>query len=144
MSKTLHQQTSEATEMTKHSTSIVISCSQVTRLICIFQCNSNNSTRIWPLLGWTNQKHLFQGYLSLSIYIYIKQRCTPTWAFNQLQWSGYHACNLYKDIVIEEFTPIQCLELAKKINAQINLPIIFLIQKYFFHDKYTWNINYLE
>ena len=29
-----------------------------------------------------------------------------------------------------------------KLNPQINLPFHFLIQKYFFHDNPTWNINY--
>jgi len=28
-----------------------------------------------------------------------------------------------------------------KLNPQINLPFNFLIQKYFFHDNPTWNIN---
>ena len=28
-----------------------------------------------------------------------------------------------------------------KLNPQINLPFIFLIWKYFFHDNPTWNIN---
>jgi len=32
----------------------------------------------------------------------------------------------------------------KKLNPQINLPFHFLIQKYFFHDNPTWNINYSE
>ena len=31
-----------------------------------------------------------------------------------------------------------------KLNPQINLPFNFLIQKYFFHDNPTWNINYSE
>ena len=31
-----------------------------------------------------------------------------------------------------------------KLNPQINLPFNFLIQKYFFHDNFTWNINYSE
>ena len=30
----------------------------------------------------------------------------------------------------------------KKLNQQINLPFNFLIQKYFFHDNPTSNINY--
>ena len=30
---------------------------------------------------------------------------------------------------------------TKKFNPQINLPFNFLIQKYFFHDNPTWNIN---
>jgi len=35
------------------------------------------------------------------------------------------------------------LKFATKIlNLQINLPFNFLIQKYFFHDNPTWNINY--
>jgi len=29
----------------------------------------------------------------------------------------------------------------KKFNPQINLPFYFLIQKYFFHDNPTQNIN---
>ena len=33
---------------------------------------------------------------------------------------------------------------TKKLNPQINLPFIFLIQKYSFHDNPTWNINYSE
>ena len=33
---------------------------------------------------------------------------------------------------------------AKKLNPQINLPFNVLIQKYFFHDNPTWNINYSE
>ena len=33
---------------------------------------------------------------------------------------------------------------CKKVNPQINLPFNFLIQKYFFHDNPTWNINYSE
>jgi len=33
---------------------------------------------------------------------------------------------------------------TKKFNPQINSPVIFLIQKYFFHDNPTWNINYSE
>jgi len=32
----------------------------------------------------------------------------------------------------------------KKVYPQINLPFSFLIQKYFFHDNPTWNINYPE
>ena len=31
-----------------------------------------------------------------------------------------------------------------KLNQQINLPFNFLIQKYFFHDNPTWNINNSE
>jgi len=31
---------------------------------------------------------------------------------------------------------------TKKLNPQINLPFNFCIQKYFFHDNPTWNINY--
>ena len=31
-----------------------------------------------------------------------------------------------------------------KLNPQISLPFNFLIQKYFFHDNPTWNINYSE
>jgi hypothetical protein len=31
-----------------------------------------------------------------------------------------------------------------KLNPQINLPLYFLIEKYFFHDNSTWNINYSE
>jgi len=31
-----------------------------------------------------------------------------------------------------------------KLNPQINLPLNFLTQKYFFHDNLTWNINYWE
>jgi len=31
-----------------------------------------------------------------------------------------------------------------KLNPQINLPFNFLIQKYFFCDNPTWNINYSE
>ena len=30
-----------------------------------------------------------------------------------------------------------------KLNAQINLPFIFLIKKYFFHDNPTWHIKLL-
>ena len=30
----------------------------------------------------------------------------------------------------------------KYLNSQINLLFNFLIQKYFFHDNPTWNINY--
>ena len=33
---------------------------------------------------------------------------------------------------------------TKTFNPQINLPFNFLIQKYFFHDNPTWNINYSE
>ena len=33
---------------------------------------------------------------------------------------------------------------TKKLNPQINLSFNFLIQKYFFHDNPTWNINYSE
>ena len=37
------------------------------------------------------------------------------------------------------------LKFATKIfYLQISLPFNFLIQKYFFHDNPTWNINYLE
>ena len=31
-----------------------------------------------------------------------------------------------------------------KLNPEINLPFNFVIQKYFFYDNPTWNINYLE
>ena len=31
---------------------------------------------------------------------------------------------------------------TKKLNSQINLLFNFLIQKYFFHDNPTWNVNY--
>ena len=33
---------------------------------------------------------------------------------------------------------------TKQLNPEINLPFNFLIQKYFFHDNPTWNINYSE
>jgi len=33
---------------------------------------------------------------------------------------------------------------TKWLNSQINLPINFLIQEYFFHDNPTWNIHYSE
>jgi len=33
---------------------------------------------------------------------------------------------------------------TKRLNSEINLPLNFLIQKYFFHDNPTWNINWLE
>jgi len=36
------------------------------------------------------------------------------------------------------------LEFATKNEIQLNLPFNFLIQKYFFHDNPTWNINYSE
>ena len=36
------------------------------------------------------------------------------------------------------------LEFPTKKLIQINLPFNFLIQKYFFHDNPTWNINYSE
>ena len=32
----------------------------------------------------------------------------------------------------------------KKLHPQIKAPSIILIQKYFFHDNSSWNINYLE
>jgi len=32
----------------------------------------------------------------------------------------------------------------KQLNPQINLQFNFLIQKYFFHDNHTWNINYIR
>ena len=40
------------------------------------------------------------------------------------------------------FLPALNIERAKKLNPQINLPFNLLIQKYFFHDDPTWNINY--
>jgi len=33
---------------------------------------------------------------------------------------------------------------TKCFYPQINLPFIFLIQKYFFHDNPNWNVNYSE
>ena len=33
---------------------------------------------------------------------------------------------------------------TKKINPQINLPFMFLIQEYLFRDNPRWNINYSE
>ena len=33
---------------------------------------------------------------------------------------------------------------TKKLNPQINLPLTFLIQKYFFHENPTWNIIHAE
>jgi len=33
---------------------------------------------------------------------------------------------------------------TNKLNPQNNLPFNFLIQKYFFRDNPTWNINYSE
>ena len=33
---------------------------------------------------------------------------------------------------------------TKTLNPQIKLPFNFLIQKYFGHDKPTWNIHYSE
>jgi len=33
---------------------------------------------------------------------------------------------------------------TKTFYPQINLPFNFLIQKYFFYDNPTWNINYSE
>jgi len=32
----------------------------------------------------------------------------------------------------------------RKLNPQVNLPVNFLIQKHFFHNNPTWNINYSE
>ena len=32
---------------------------------------------------------------------------------------------------------------TETFNPQINFPFNFLIQKYFFHENSTWNINYL-
>ena len=36
------------------------------------------------------------------------------------------------------------LKFPKNNYAQINLPLNVFIQKYFFHDNATWNINYSE
>ena len=33
---------------------------------------------------------------------------------------------------------------TNKLNLLINLPFNFFIQKYFFHDSTTWNINYSQ
>ena len=33
---------------------------------------------------------------------------------------------------------------TKKFNPQINLAFNFSVQKYFFHNSPTWNINYSE
>jgi len=33
---------------------------------------------------------------------------------------------------------------TKQLNPQIYLPFNFLIQKFFFNDNPTWNINYSE
>jgi len=33
--------------------------------------------------------------------------------------------------------------LQKQLNPKINLPFNYLLQKYFFHDNPTWNINYI-
>ena len=33
---------------------------------------------------------------------------------------------------------------TKKLNPQNNLPLNFLIQKYFFHDSPTLNVSYSE
>jgi len=33
---------------------------------------------------------------------------------------------------------------TKELTPQIDLPFKLLIQKYFFHENPTWNINYSE
>jgi len=53
------------------------------------------------------------------------------------------------ELIILKENGIDKLELelkfpTKKCYPQINLPFNCLIQKYFFHDNTTWNINYSE
>jgi len=58
--------------------------------------------------------------------------------------SGFQNWNwLFKKIGIENFE-LELFSYKIKFYPQINLPFNFLIQKYFFHDNPTWNINYLE
>ena len=47
---------------------------------------------------------------------------------------------LFKKIELDKFG-IGIEVCYKRVNPQINLPFNFLIQKYFFHDNPTWNIN---
>jgi len=50
---------------------------------------------------------------------------------------------LFKKIRIDKF--LIGIEVSyNKLNPHINLPFNYFIQKYFFHDNPTWNINYSE
>ena len=57
----------------------------------------------------------------------------------QLQFKNWNW--LFKKI---ELIDLELKFPTKQINPQINLPFNFLMQKYFFHDNPTWNINYSE
>jgi len=51
----------------------------------------------------------------------------------------------FQNLIFFNGIGIEKLELKfarKKLNPQIHLPFNFLIQKYFFHDNPTWNVNY--
>ena len=56
-----------------------------------------------------------------------------------------HGVNSISELVVNSGIAYLELEIVtNKLDPQINLPINFLIQKYFFHDNSTWNINYSE
>ena len=66
----------------------------------------------------------------------------PSIPIQELNWNCY-----LKKMELELINLELELELkfgTKKLNPQINLTFNFLIQKYFFHDNPTWNINYSE
>ena len=62
-----------------------------------------------------------------------------------IQLQNWNCWTILELLIFQELELNLELKFAtKKLNLQINLPFNFLIQKYFFHDNLTWNINYLE
>jgi len=52
---------------------------------------------------------------------------------------------IYIEILLFRNLPCSIFRTGKiKLNPQINLPVNFFIQKYFFLNNPTWNINYSE
>ena len=51
---------------------------------------------------------------------------------------------LFEEKMQLELINLELKFVTKQLNPQIYLPFNFLIQKFFFNDNPTWNINYSE
>jgi len=62
--------------------------------------------------------------------------CGRHWVNSILNWN----CLFKNGMGMDKYLKLKFA--IKQFNPQINLSFNFLIQKYFFHDNPTWNINY--
>jgi len=88
----------------------------------------------WYFFSWWRL-----GFDSLTPWLIMDQCDQQTWGSIQIQnWNW-----LFKKIELV-FINLELDFPITKFNPQINLLFNFLIQKYFFHNNPTWNINYSE